>query len=318
MFSPRSKTAGAGPSGFGSPVAFTLRFRHARFEDATSTAARRLDCSDVDLFHLHYRIERALGGSGIGTGYRFGQSDRRDLPPAVLPMYFSQFAGLMIARTPAMRRTQAEIIGRGIQIQNYAYAVHDETFESLIRRMEKEMHQKMDAATKACLRQSMIDPSKNPVVLPQEKTLSALKLADTLAPLFYRMKWSIMRAKHGFLITSDNPVVREVDPRTRHPFYGDHGFLNKTVEVSFPLSREILLLMSWSDAPRKEILERDAVDMANRSRAAHSDRYLYAHARHKHIQALADEFKDSRPNMSTEGFGPNKFAPVKVPRRSRK
>jgi len=35
-------------------------------------------------------------------------------------------------------------------------------------------------------------------------------------------------------------------------------------------------------------------------------------------EALADEFKDSRPNMSTEGFGPNKFAPVKVPRRSRK
>jgi hypothetical protein len=44
-----------------------------------------------------------------------------------------------------MRRTQAEIIGRGIQIQNYAYAVHDEAFESLIRRMEKEMHQKSRA-----------------------------------------------------------------------------------------------------------------------------------------------------------------------------
>jgi hypothetical protein len=26
---------------------------------ATSTAARRFDCSDVDLFHLHHRIERA-------------------------------------------------------------------------------------------------------------------------------------------------------------------------------------------------------------------------------------------------------------------
>ena len=41
--------------------------------------ARRLERSDVDLFHLHHRIERALGGSGIGTEYRFGQSDRRDL-----------------------------------------------------------------------------------------------------------------------------------------------------------------------------------------------------------------------------------------------
>ena len=56
------------------------------------------------------------------------------------------------------------------------------------------MGQKMDAPTRASLRQSMIDPSKNPVVLPQEKTLSVLKLADTLTPLFCRMKWSIMRA----------------------------------------------------------------------------------------------------------------------------
>ena len=56
------------------------RFRDARFEDATSTAARRLDCSDVDLFHLHHRIERALGDSGIGIGDRLDQGDRRNLP----------------------------------------------------------------------------------------------------------------------------------------------------------------------------------------------------------------------------------------------
>ena len=46
----------------------------------TSTAARRFDCSDVDLFHLHHRIERALGGGGIGIGYRSRQCQRRNLP----------------------------------------------------------------------------------------------------------------------------------------------------------------------------------------------------------------------------------------------
>ena len=35
-------------------------------------------------------------------------------------MYFSQFVALMMARTPAMRRMYAEVIGRGIQIRNYA------------------------------------------------------------------------------------------------------------------------------------------------------------------------------------------------------
>jgi len=72
----------------------------------------------------------------------------------------------------------------------------------------------------------------------------ALKTADPLAPLFFDMKSSILHANHGFFITSDNPVVREVDPRTRHPFYGDGGFTNKTVEVTFPLSREVLLLIN--------------------------------------------------------------------------
>src|SRR5688572_738333 len=44
-------------AGSGPPVMFPLHFRDARFEDATSTAARRLDCGDVDLLHLHHRIE---------------------------------------------------------------------------------------------------------------------------------------------------------------------------------------------------------------------------------------------------------------------
>jgi hypothetical protein len=49
-------------------------------EDATSNAACRLDCSNVDLFHLHHRIECALGGSAIGIGYLFCQSQWRNLP----------------------------------------------------------------------------------------------------------------------------------------------------------------------------------------------------------------------------------------------
>jgi uncharacterized protein DUF4238 len=163
----------------------------------------------------------------------------------------------------------------------------------------------------------MIDPSEHEVIMPQERTLSALKMADTLAPLFFDMHWSTIRAKQGFFITSDNPVVREVDPSSRHPFYGNGGFMNKTVEVTFPLSREILLLMSWNTAPRKEQLLRKAVDQANKVRAAHSDRYLYAHLRHRYVEALSAEFKNSRPSMTTDGFGPDKFAPVKVSRRSK-
>src|SRR5687768_12467437 len=72
-------------------------------EDATSTAARRLDCSDVDLFHLHHRIERALGGSAVGIGYRFCQSQQRNLPgqaPFVLAPACTLFAAVADDRVP--------------------------------------------------------------------------------------------------------------------------------------------------------------------------------------------------------------------------
>src|SRR5215203_3384510 len=75
---------------------------------ATSTAARRLDCSDVDLRHLHHRIERALGDSGIGIGYRLAQSDRRNLPgqaPFVLaPAARTLFAAVADDRVPVTIR----------------------------------------------------------------------------------------------------------------------------------------------------------------------------------------------------------------------
>src|SRR5438552_1724118 len=75
-------------------------------EMTTSTATRRLDCSDVDLSHLHHRIERALGGSGIGIRDRFRQSQRRNLPgqaPFVLaPTARTLFAAVADDFVPVM------------------------------------------------------------------------------------------------------------------------------------------------------------------------------------------------------------------------
>src|SRR5215510_7494295 len=67
-------------------------------------AVCRLDCSDVDLSHLHHRIERALGGGGVGIGYRFCQSHRRNLPGqarfVLAPAAFTLFAAVAHDRIP--------------------------------------------------------------------------------------------------------------------------------------------------------------------------------------------------------------------------
>jgi hypothetical protein len=44
---------------------------------------------------------------------------------------------------------------------------------------------------------------------------------------------------------------------------------------------------------------------------------IAAHIRHKHLQQRAAEFKDSRPGMTTRGFGPEQFAQMRLSRRSK-
>jgi hypothetical protein len=94
------------------------------------------------------------------------------------------------------------------------------------------------------------------------------------------MKWSILEPLHGFFITTDNPLIREVDPKSRHPVYGDQGFMNKTAEVIFPLSPQRLMMMTWHENARDvAAVERRHVDRINQGLAAQSDQYLYAHIR---------------------------------------
>lgn len=133
------------------------------------------------------------------------------------------------------------------------------------------------------------------------------------------MKWTLADVGEGYFITSDNPVVCWVDPQTCHPIYGDHAFLNKTVEVTFPLSPNKLLLLSWQrEVPARASFPREQVELANAARAAHSERYLYAHLHDEKIARLAAEHKDLRPVTTTEGFGPDTFAPIEVAIRASK
>ena len=67
-----------------------------------------------------------------------------------------------------------------------------------------------------------------------------------------------------------------VDPKTWHPLYGDHGYMNKTAVVTFPLSPQVMVGMSWDDKGTHALAGRDTVTALNYLRAMHADEYLYA------------------------------------------
>jgi hypothetical protein len=230
---------------------------------------------------------------------------------------FATFLAVMYVRTPAMRRISGEIAGRLIQIHAYASGSNEQAFETMLLRAEKNGARSLSPEKKERLRRDLLDPSRYVVQVAKQLTFPAIfGAADELAPILLNMKWSIIEALHGFFITTDNPLVREVDQTTHHPIYGDGGFLNETAQVIFPLSPDRFLSMTWNESARDVgAFERNQVDKINHGLAAHSDRYLYAHIRHKRLEEMAAKFKNSRPGMTTQGFGPKKFAKIEVPRR---
>lgn len=94
--------------------------------------------------------------------------------------------------------------------------------------------------------------------------------------------------------------------------------MNRTVEVTFPLTPQMLLMMAWQTMQETAELERDNVWSTNRMRASHADRYIYAHIGSKELRQLAVSCKGSRPRLTTEGFGPDRFTKVEVARRRSK
>jgi hypothetical protein len=123
--------------------------------------------------------------------------------------------------------------------------------------------------------------------------------AQAMAPLVERV-WCIGINKTGRpLYTSDNPVVKYVDnpPRGMGVGFGSGG-----VEVSLPLSPEIVLLLADSrSAPafascegRRLILNDDNVTFYNWLQISHSERQVFCSASDF---AFADELCRERPHL---------------------
>jgi hypothetical protein len=237
------------------------------------------------------------------------------LPEGQLKADFANFLAAMFARTPSLRRMFGEMKSRALQIHNYAHGINDKAFESFVQR-SGEGRPALDENGLEALRNALLDPSQFEIEVSRESTLKCLGVMDRLTPLFFKMGWTLVYPAHGYFITSDNALTRAADPKSVSHIYGDGGFINKSVEVTFPLSPKIMLLMTWAENPSPQLeAPREATDGWNRARASHAERFLYAHIDDKRIAQLAIDQAQSRPGMTTQGFGPKKFAKTTIRRK---
>jgi hypothetical protein len=262
------------------------------------------------------RIEEMLGTFESNAAPVYESLLRGNIPDIGTQerVWFAEFLAIMFVRTPGARRRYAEIESCLLQTKLFSYAQNPKAFEKMVHALEKERGKPFDLETLEEVRRSMLQPGAYEILIPKERTFSALSAADDLAPIFHNMTWSLAYPMDGYFITGDNPVALTTDPGARHPAMGQ-SFKNRTAETSFPLSSSVMLLTSWDrDALTHGLYEKKHVDLLNELRAARSDRYLYAHCNDDEIATLAKNFRNERPEIASSGYGPPTFAPTRVGR----
>ena len=213
-------------------TAFEKHLYSVTLEDGT-----RLDDLEDVIANIESKAAPVL--EKLTTGQKVGDQERAD---------FASFMAIMYVRTDVFRHQYAQIMTGGLQLQMYGTAFHDRAFKNFIKKYQRDKGP-LSAEEIETMRNGMLNPQDFTVSVDKAWTLQALTFHNRLAPIFYAMHWSLLKAKEPrYFITSDNPVIFEVPRRHSDPLYGG-GLVHKKVELTFPLSSDTCLLATWQENP---------------------------------------------------------------------
>lgn len=123
----------------------------------------------------------------------------------------------------------------------------------------------------------------------------ALMMGNELMPILPKMNWQLMTAPRGtFFITCDSPLVPFLLKKNGMAQVGG-GFLNKDCEVTFPISPQVCLVLSWRNIPRRRRPSAKMVVDINRRTAYSAGRFIYSPHECRMVRELVAEVKDIKP-----------------------
>ncbi len=115
-----------------------------------------------------------------------------------------------------------------------------------------------------------------------------------------KMTWAFVRATDRIkFLTSDNPFFFHdptADPRS---IYGGVGLLNKNVEVSFPVSKDVALVAAWNERLKAGYFQgtHELAKTINRRSVLAAHRFIYAPEKSESIARLVQKHAKDRPTL---------------------
>lgn len=120
--------------------------------------------------------------------------------------------------------------------------------------------------------------------------------------IFRKMKWKLILAPSGYhFITGDSPVA------IYHPNYEairpyGVGLIFKDVEITFPISKEHLVSLSWNGKNESLQVQKNQVAEYNRRTIVMAKKYVFASEINPHLEEQISRYYDVQAGYKTENM----------------
>lgn len=218
-------------------------------------------------------------------------------------MLLSLFLALMMVRVPNFRENIEEALGESMKKMNMILATDSRNFKAMIDKFEEDTGKKIGMPIEE-LRKYMAEGQYDTRATPQFGLAMALDMIPTFAPIFSKMNWTFLEITGDYrFVTSDNPLSC-IDPAHDPKSLLGVGLLNKDIEVTFPISRDLMLLGMWKNFEGDKILSDKPVRDMNRRTVISALRFVFASQYSDGLKKLVQKHKDSAPRTKVDNIGP--------------
>jgi hypothetical protein len=289
--------------------------------DKTSSTLPRPQTPENTTVERDYYSLRTVAGIDERLEEMFGEEDEAKAAPIFSRLqepgthlshqeigFLAQFLALMHVRGPKIRNAMIE----HMQIKAYEASQLLADRPQLLKRFLDEKRPVINGhpvqAEEFAEKLRNVERDYRAEVDPTAALVNCIRAVEPLPPLLYKMNWIICDAPNGsHFVTSETPVCCFLATGPGRAKLGA-GFGDSAVEVSFPVSPKVLLLLDWKHRRenhfRSPVNERFLHEMNTRM-AWNAERFLVSSIRDAAVQALVEKAKvtSSQPKMDRKFAG---------------
>lgn len=211
---------------------------------------------------------------------------------------FASFLALTMTRVPNYRTDIEKSTGELIKKISMKMASNAAGFESMMGKMEKETGNKIEMPVEE-LRKFMLNGEYD-VKVDSQFSLFMIGLAEELAPVFFEMSWAFLEATNDYkFVTCDNPLFYYDPTHDPKSLFGV-GLLNKNIEVTFPISRDLIFLGTWGKLQGYKKLNNNIVKKFTHRTIISALRFVFASQNSEQLNKIVQKYKGSSPRMIIE------------------